>query len=254
MNEKVRIESGYSMKNGIGFESNREKSCYAITTIEKDGKIVKRQTKDFTKPIGDKEQVAALAYYVLIIWLTMRVLGDGWINVFRGFLMATIFLFVFVFLTMRIFSVETCKFHGAEHMLINAYSDLGRVPTLEELKKYTRFSKYCGGNETLIVTFMLILMLWCTFMFTLLQSCIILVCSLIVLVFFWQLGWLNFIQLLTTMKPTDKELELAIEAAEYWEECEEEFKARDDYEEAFKPIDGFEIEKNIQEFIEKDEN
>ena len=244
MNETVRIENGYAFRNGIAFGSNWEKSQYAVTSIETDGKIVKRQNKDFTKKLGDKEQVVALVYFVVIIWITMLVLGKDWINVFRGLMIATILLFVGVMSTMRIFDAETCKFHSAEHMLINAYSDLGRVPTLEELKKYTRFNKYCGGNLAGILTIILIIMLWCTFTFTLLQSCIIVVCSFIVLLFFRQLGLLNFIQLFTTMKPTNKELELAIEAAMYWEECEEAYRAKHDYE----------IDKIIQKLIEEDEN
>lgn len=244
MNETVRIESGYSLKNGIAFGSNRRKSQYAVTTIEEDGKFVKRKTKDFVRQLGDKEQVVALIYFIIIIWATMRVLGKEWINVFRGLMIATILLLVWCLLTMPIFNVETCKFHSAEHMLINAYSDLGRVPTLEELKKYTRFNKYCGGNVGVIMVIMLILMLWCTFTYTLLQSSIILVCSLIVLLFFRQLGLLNFVQLITTIKPTNKELELAIEAALYWEECEDEYEAEDNYE----------IDKSIQKLKEEDSN
>ena len=35
------------------------------------------------------------------------------------------------------------RYHAATHMLINAYKQLGTVPTLEELKKFSRFSMNC---------------------------------------------------------------------------------------------------------------
>ena len=40
-----------------------------------------------------------------------------------------------------------CKFHAAEHAVINAYHDLGRVPTLSEVKEYSIFAYNCGATE-----------------------------------------------------------------------------------------------------------
>lgn len=52
---------------------------------------------------------------------------------------------------MRIFGNEEvrtlCRFHSAEHAAINAYYDLGRAPTMEEIKEYSIFSYYCGIPE-----------------------------------------------------------------------------------------------------------
>lgn len=36
------------------------------------------------------------------------------------------------------------RFHSAEHATINAFYDLKRVPTLEEVKNYSNYSYYCG--------------------------------------------------------------------------------------------------------------
>lgn len=36
------------------------------------------------------------------------------------------------------------KYIAASHMAINAYNDLHRIPTLEEAKKYSRFSSESG--------------------------------------------------------------------------------------------------------------
>lgn len=40
-----------------------------------------------------------------------------------------------------------CRFHAAEHAVINAYHDLGRVPTLSEIKEYSIFAYNCGAAE-----------------------------------------------------------------------------------------------------------
>ena len=40
--------------------------------------------------------------------------------------------------------VSLAKFHAAEHMAINAYEQLQRIPSLDEIKSFSRFSKDCG--------------------------------------------------------------------------------------------------------------
>lgn len=39
---------------------------------------------------------------------------------------------------------QTHRYHSAEHATINAFYDLKRVPTLEEVKNYSNYSYYCG--------------------------------------------------------------------------------------------------------------
>ncbi len=39
---------------------------------------------------------------------------------------------------------QTCRFHAAEHAAINAYNDLKRAPTLEEVKNYSMFAYNCS--------------------------------------------------------------------------------------------------------------
>ncbi|MDO4282547.1 MAG: DUF1385 domain-containing protein [Clostridia bacterium] len=40
--------------------------------------------------------------------------------------------------------------HGAEHMMINAYNKLKRVPTIEEAKYFSRFALNCGDRKYII--------------------------------------------------------------------------------------------------------
>lgn len=42
--------------------------------------------------------------------------------------------------------IKKARYHSAEHMIINAYQKLQRLPTLEELKTFSRFSDKCGSR------------------------------------------------------------------------------------------------------------
>lgn len=43
------------------------------------------------------------------------------------------------------FGMELAKNHGAEHMVIAAYEDLQKTPTVNEARNYSRISGCCGG-------------------------------------------------------------------------------------------------------------
>lgn len=52
-------------------------------------------------------------------------------------------------LNVRYLNGGSCaRFHGAEHMIVNALEDLKRYPTVKEVKKYSMIHEMCGSNET----------------------------------------------------------------------------------------------------------
>ena len=103
-----------------------------------------------------------------------------------------------------------CRLHAAEHAAINAYHDLGRLPTLEEIKKYSIFSYDCriadkaakgwfwyGGGILVILP-----SIW---------SLIFGIVFLIVSVLGFRVNF-YFLQFVSIKKPTDKDYEIALAA------------------------------------------
>ena len=113
------------------------------------------------------------------------------------------------------------RFHSAEHMIINAYKELHRIPTIEEARKYSRFNNNCGTNE--ITRNIIICNLVCIFSFILEYNSFIIavIISIIVVNILVRSGLFNFVQKFTTLPTTDKELKVAIEGLKLWIEHEE---------------------------------
>lgn len=114
---------------------------------------------------------------------------------------------------------SAAKFHGAEHMAIQAYNTLNRLPTMDEIKKFSRFDKYCGSQKklselfiTIVSCFIIILItylgMFCDNSTVILYATISIILLSVLTVFYKKLV---FLQVFTTSKPTDKELYLAIE-------------------------------------------
>lgn len=113
------------------------------------------------------------------------------------------------------------QFHAAEHMIINSYSKLHRVPSIEELSQYSRFSINCGSNDMFSVLITCIVTLLCViFEF---NSNLYLILILIILGFYGSC-LISFIQFFTTKPPTERELKIAIIGLTAWIENEEKFE------------------------------
>ena len=121
---------------------------------------------------------------------------------------------------------NTFKFHSAEHMVLNAYSKLKRVPTIEEIRQYSRFINDCGTNVTTQMVMSFTLMFLCTFIHNLLYMFIGMLSVNIIVFILLQCGFLNFLQKFTTIIPTDKELEVAIAGMNVWFENEKKKKEK----------------------------
>ena len=119
----------------------------------------------------------------------------------------------------NISNYSVAKFHGAEHMAVQSYNTLNKVPTLEEVKKFSRFDKYCGSQKSLSHIFLTITS--CLSFILLVHigmyysNLTLLISSTIFMLVFTLLSIfsknLTFLQVFTTSKPTDKELYLALE-------------------------------------------
>ena len=138
---------------------------------------------------------------------------------------------VFVFADRICQSEDIAAFHSAEHMAINAYEKLQRVPTLEEIKNFSRFSRYCGSRFIFsrICSF---LMLCFSIAFLSMKYNLLYLISIGIIIVFLiastKYGLLNFLQIFVTNKPSDKELTVAIEGLKRFEIMEDFFESEKD--------------------------
>ena len=122
---------------------------------------------------------------------------------------------------------SVAKFHSAEHKVINAYLKLGRVPTFEEIKKESSLSDNCGSLIIIrkIVYFIILSLITpiCginAFIYALF------IIGLIICVRTSRQnpGMLKFFEYFFLSKPTDVELNLALEGIKEYDKMEEENK------------------------------
>lgn len=124
------------------------------------------------------------------------------------------------------------RYHAAEHMVINAYYKLQRVPTIEETKESSRFSKICGSREIIcrIWTYSLASL---EMAFIASKSAIVYFVIFIGTIYFSNLakrkGWLRFLQIFITTSPSDEEIEVAVEGIKYFEKMEEQLSKESYY-------------------------
>ncbi|MBR2289159.1 MAG: hypothetical protein IJ867_00690 [Clostridia bacterium] len=122
---------------------------------------------------------------------------------------------------------STAKYHAAEHMVLNAFRDLKRVPTLEEIKHYSRFSEYCGSMEFIdkfTIHGLTSLLIALSGLFPLSIHIFICIAYLLILLFCNTGKVTKFLQVAVTTPPTDLELEVAIEGLSSLEEFDNELE------------------------------
>ena len=120
--------------------------------------------------------------------------------------------------------VSLAKFHAAEHMAINAYEQLQRIPSLDEIKSFSRFSKDCGFmliSRRILTHLSVIILLLFAITGNMLAYYFALAIIPAFMVIAWRKGWFKFLEVFVTAPPTDSELEVAIEGLKKFEEMEE---------------------------------
>lgn len=120
-------------------------------------------------------------------------------------------------------SYKLRQFHGAEHTVLNALRELQRVPTVEEVKQFSRLSSSCGINVTVSSVFTIFAWSACVLLASGLPLVAVaaMVASPFVINYATNAGWLNFFQYLTTEAPTDDELKVAVVGIREWYKREE---------------------------------
>ena len=119
------------------------------------------------------------------------------------------------------------RFHAAEHMAVNAFNDLGRVPTLSEIKKYSKLTEHCGSmlmiNDVVLnLNLCLVGLLYTRFGFFIGLG--LSIATTLLLVYARCKNAFLFIQNIVLGTATDTELQVAIDGLKYLNTLEEDFK------------------------------
>lgn len=249
MEERKYISEARSKKNGIVFYSNICPMIGTETFRDDSGTIHSRiilanldkfidylgilneKDKSFNKRIAIVFDAILISLCLLLSKNLCTVLAAIYFSVLASF---DFFRFVEVVYQMKSKKGKersTARFHAAEHMVINAYEKLQRVPTFDEVKKSSRFSKECGSRNIINkLCFYTLISLTIAFAAKLnsLVYCILIISIFIFTVISKYTGWLRFMQVFITTPPSDSEIELAIEGVKAFEKMEEKLNNKDE--------------------------
>ena len=136
-----------------------------------------------------------------------------------------------------------CRFHAAEHAAINAYYNLHRAPTMDEIKRYSIYSYNCGIPELIKDAWWLFglgVCIWFPNLYFILAFFVFIIISFWarnVNFFFTEIGFLS--------RPTDLEYKTAIMVMEEVLRLKDE--SNDEFEEAFKNSPSLDVIKEIED-------
>lgn len=242
MDNKKRVLEARSKRNGIVFYSNKNPLiCYEVYINEK-GEIQKEKIPREVSEGRDNdawmpEYSVKLRRIEKILKVVMAVVGIISIIIIKKISIA-IGLMYFSMIALRDFlrfvelsyqlkcgeKQPIARFHAAEHMVLNAYERKQRIPTIEEIKKASRFDRNCSSKTSInkIFIFGIMSAVICLSGSISIYSYFILIIAVIIFnVIQQRYNILKFLQVFVTKKPSNKEIEVALEGIKFFEEMEE---------------------------------
>ena len=151
---KLKIHHACSYENCIVFYSKRHKNYVSIATIDELGNVESKWVDKCYIPqdeedVKKSEKIIFFIFLPIITFIAILITvnwNDNPLFSTRSFLLgeAIVIALLFVFSDQ---SISTRKFHSAEHMVVNAYNKLHRIPSLEETKMFSRFHNRCGTTN-----------------------------------------------------------------------------------------------------------
>lgn len=241
MRTELKITHAHSMNSGILFYSKRHKDYVTIATTDEYGNITTEWTtlKKYKKNKSKEEKIIetkkmfilyilVLPFVIILFTLTEWLTNQNPIWGTRALQLGLSLLFLFSFIITSSYERKeernAYKFHSAEHMVLNAYRKLKRVPSIEEIYQFSQFSNSCGTNTTTLLVIFFALSFICSFISNSSYRLLVLILADLLVLILLQRGFLNFLQKFTTIKPTDKELAVAIAGMNAWLENEKKEK------------------------------
>lgn len=248
MEKEKRIEFAESKRIGIRFYSNTIPDLYAEGYLDK-GEIKTRIFLEILDSyIDSKDSYQQQLLTRLKILLKVRSIFNIILTSFCIFIcknlcltLASLYfsvtasrkLFIYLYLIYELklrndSGRQAGRFHAAEHMAVNAYKKLQCVPTLIEIKKFSRFHIRCTSNKIVSnILKNLLISLSTAFIlnWNLLLYIVFIICIHILINISLKKGLFRCFQIFVTSKPNDIELQVAIEGLNCFEEMENEISS-----------------------------
>lgn len=235
-----KIDRARSLDNGIVFYSSKIPFFGVKSELTSNGKNqtspVFTPFEDFIEGLNhdDMKNVKNIRFIVCALYIALAfILLDG--GLISSALIFTFFVSKkLIFLIYQAFcmhskngsKVALGRFHAAEHMAVNAYNSLKRVPSLSEVKKYSKLTEHCGSmlminNVVLNLNTCLIGLLYLRFGFV--PGLIVTIVTTLLLIYAQKKNAFLFLQNLVLGEATNTELQVAIEGLSFLDSFEKDF-------------------------------
>lgn len=242
MEEKKEIFRARSKENGIVIYSNKNPLLCYEAYIDEKGEIhtspiisVMSELKDFSGTLIATDvkrqikftsclRIALCILSILSIVITQKItIAIGMMYFAICASREVVNLVTFIYDVKIGYRQALGRFHAAEHKALIAYKRYQRIPTMEEVRKETRFDQDCGSRLIIdkVMGFLLLSILICTCAFIPIYVYFGSVAILIgLLMLERKYNFFRVFQIFLTNKPTDKELEVALAGVEIFEKME----------------------------------
>lgn len=223
-NNQLTMQSACSLSNGIVFLLNENQDAGIFSSVDDSGNISCQHVDSISAIIENRFEKSKLMKIKFTITCIILIVSLFLVVYFfsQSFFMTSLQFLLggfsvvssFILFTENI-EKESARFHAAEHMAINAFNYLGRVPTLKEIRTFSRFHQNCGTNY--ITLFQLdSLILFIGSMFSTKTGIYIALFLVALSIILFKLKLLSWGQIFTTLPATDRELKVAIAGVQTW--------------------------------------
>lgn len=220
MGKKRPVRGGFSQENSISFfidghivSSIHDKRGDKYRVVFELPKKVDESGEDLFRFV--LRMFNTFLCSILSIWLQESIyftFGNlALVRIFEMLVLVLMFVLLYIGMEQMLGKRKVLLNHGAEHKVYNAAGKAGRAPTLEEARKASRYSPWCGV-KMYTVTICLLLINVILLSFNYIAIPLILVFWIGVTVPGYDPVTYLVQKLFTTREPSDEELELAIEA------------------------------------------
>lgn len=225
---KLELYLAKSFERGIMFYSKYGDDVIVATADTKNKVSTEVITPDKAEnsEVMDKKMLVVCLFfatlnYVMLLINMMNIDKPDIFKFVKAISLVIVITIIESLFCMIILKRKANKFHAAEHMVINAYDALERVPDIKEIWEFSRFSSNCGSCVAVKDIINIILVVGVMFVQKTVIYTLIVFGYICISPKLKKMGLYNVIQIFNTKPPTERELNVAIAGMKAWLENEQ---------------------------------